>query len=124
MGYRSDVLIRMSCDDVDEFEKILAKLMLESPPWWEVVQTMIKDFEIHEFSKEGIKLYAEDWKWYEGYDGVDACMKMVDYFQIIAEENKALDTCFIRVGEEATDIDERYENDGCELGNITREINF
>lgn len=114
----------MSCDDVDAFEAILAKLLLENPPWLTRVQGLATDFDIYEFSKEGIKIFAEDWKWYEGYDDVDACMELVDYFEAISENNKALDTCFIRIGEEATDIDERYENAGCDLASVARSIDF
>lgn len=65
-----------------------------------------------------LHLSGDGWKWYTGYEDVDAWIR----FQDLAEE-MGLSSEFVRVGEETDDIETRYGGDYCQyLLDVSRTI--
>jgi len=127
MGYRSDVLIRVNTHPPEKFKEIYLKLMLVQPPWIKEIEELRRHFQEFTFDGSELLIYLNSWKWYDSYEDVGSCNTAIEYFEKLAqdmsgEEDFSINTCFLRLGEDITDIEERYENDGWDLGRVTRDI--
>jgi len=114
MGYRSSVAFVLSVDDYDkarpeDVEKFKALVGFFKLSEFYAIGTS-PDYELQKTEhgqgigwKDGnVMFHAEDWKWYDGYDIVEA-------FKTLWEQMQGLDGIsgyFSRVGEEVDDITE------------------
>ena len=134
MGYRSEVLIAIQMDNTDE----------KSVKAWHVFITELKadskcDSAMRELMNgkkhaglgedNGIdmincSLYVDfrETKWYDGYDLVDSYNHIVGKARQYYEDlDVGMSVCFIRVGEETTDVvEDCYGDMGYELAYLSR----
>ena len=121
MGYRSEVR-SLVYGDPDKMAAFIASQRIKSPKVWEAFNSHIRvyDSEIHVFHVSPdcqpgrympvpvtvIDLHGDGWKWYEGYDDVQAWESLLG-----AAVNAGLDYEFVRLGEENTDTEYRFTTD-------------
>jgi hypothetical protein len=58
-----------------------------------------------------------NWKWYSSYSSIQTLEHIMHEFRS-NEEN--FDTCFVRIGEDDTDVEVIYTGDGCDLVRLVR----
>ena len=114
MGYRSQVAFVLSVDDYDkarpeDVERFKALVGFFKLSEFYAIGTN-EDYALHKSEhgqgigwKDGcVMFHAEDWKWYEGYDIVEAFNKLWEQMQGL----EGISGYFCRVGEEQGDIQE------------------
>ena len=130
MGYRSDVAYGVRVDEVNlsenatEEEKNLSAdgiflLMLTEMQQDEVAKKCfdstneINDYLTINKENRSIKFYADSLKWYDNYEDVKAHERLYAIAEEYAEQygsetmNNPVSCAFIRIGEEADDVEER-----------------
>lgn len=126
MGYRSQVR-SLIYGETDKMSVFIASQRIKNPKVWEAFNSHIRvyDSEIHVFRSSPdnqpgryvpgryvpvpvtvIDLQGDDWKWYEGYDDVQAWESLLG-----AAVDAGLDYEFARLGEENTDTEYRFSTD-------------
>jgi hypothetical protein len=146
MGYRSDVGYKIKFDkDLEWLESVaddkknvtskdLFNLFVTEAKSKEETKLCFDDddgaFEIDD-ENLSITFFAESVKWYESFEDVQCHENLLELADEWLEqhdiENKfysPLRWGFVRVGEEADDIEERHGNEGYELVYLTRGISF
>lgn len=121
MGYRSQVAFVLSVDEYDEkvpkdveifkglvgFFKLSDFYSVATSPDYDLLNPKKTDGDGIGW-KDGCVLFnAEDWKWYDGYDIVEAYKKLWKQMQGL----EGISGYFCRVGEERGDIDEQEFGD-------------
>ena len=108
MGYRSDVYIGVAFASEDDLTEVLAVYTIDPR-----VQkhNLLEQWDI----KDDNILYFEETstKWYDSYDeveGIEHMLHLADKFH--EERDMAVAYRFIRIGEEDTDVEDRYEHGG------------
>jgi len=124
MGYRSDLLIKISHEQDEGLKPYLADFILKPKPWVKEVRDLIKKHDLGNWGPTDIVLRIEGWEWYESYAEVVAIITMWDHFELFnnVKEHDHIIGCFIRIGEESGDVDITYINDGYELGGVSTSI--
>jgi len=99
MGYRSEVTYAIEFKDLDTKRKFVALHKLR-PEYVEVLNECI------EVDSDLLYIIFEHnyIKWYEGYEGVNNHMQMLR--EIEEEEMEGIAAKFVRIGEEAGDVEE------------------
>jgi hypothetical protein len=130
MGYRSDVAytIRFTDDHDTNNEQSFYTFLLEAKANPKL-QIALAEVEVNA-KKQMFNYYASDVKWYESYPEVDSHMALVSLAEDWASQvhegklNCKIGSMFLRIGEETSDIEERfcgdYEHDWM---SISRSIN-
>jgi hypothetical protein len=98
MGYRSTVAFIISFKDKETLDNYLAPRLLD-----EHIKNDRKNFSRIAWDDASVMYYAEVIKWYDDYEGVKALTKL---YKDTIEAGGAYR--FIRVGEEAKDIEDEY----------------
>ena len=108
MGYRSNVHIAVAFDNADTLREVMAVYAMN--PLVQECNTAI-DWEI----KNDTILYfsAEDSKWYEGYEDVQAYEHMLSVAEMFHKE-RGIEVAyyFVRIGEDIDDIEIKQQDDG------------
>jgi len=117
MGYRSQVAVVIYGDGRDAEKYALLKTLMNT-----TFKEAYTDFdgcaEWHD-DKHVLEFKMEDVKWYEGYSDVQNFMLMLNAIG----DMSGLNYEFIRIGEDADDIDEQYGGNNCEyILSVTRAI--
>lgn len=116
MGYRSQVAFVLSVDlydgaipkDVEKFKSLVGFFKLSD--FYSIGTN--EDYELHKQQSGGqgigwkdgnVMFYAEDWKWYDGYDIVEAWKTLWEQMQDL----EGISGYYCRVGEQTDDIEER-----------------
>ena len=135
MGYRSEVLIIIQMDDHEDEESIrnwhlfIAELKTDSKCDSAMRELMNGDKHDGLGTDNGIdmincSLYVDfrETKWYEGYDLVDSYNYiMARAIQYCTDDKFGMSACFLRVGEETTDVvEDCYGDMGYELAYLSR----
>ena len=108
MGYRSDVYIAVAFASEEDMKEVLAVYTIDPR-----VQkyNLLQGWEVTE---DNILYYHNDYvKWYSDYDdveGIEHMLRLADKFH--EERDMPIAYRFIRLGEEDTDIEDRYEHGG------------
>lgn len=108
MGYRSDIRIRTTKEGYELMKKFVEKYIEEKVPQEKRNGYDYNLLKMAEITEAGNSITL-DWsclKWYEGiqgYEDVDAIMNSLDELS-----DKDIDYQYVRIGEEDTDIDERW----------------
>ena len=108
MGYRSDVYIAVAFASEEDMKEVLAVYTIDPR-----VQkyNLLQGWEVTE---DNILYYHGDYvKWYSDYDdveGIEHMLRLADKFH--EERDMPIAYRFIRLGEEDTDIEDRYEHGG------------
>ena len=108
MGYRSDVYIGVAFANADDLKEVLAVYTIDPR-----VQkyNLLKEWEVKE---DNILYYHGDYvKWYPDYDeveGIEHMLHLADKFH--EERDMPIAHRFVRLGEEETDMEDRYEHGG------------
>ena len=146
MGYRSDVGYKIKFDkDLEWLESVaddkknvtskdLFNLFVTEAKSKEETKLCFDDddgaFEIDD-ENLSITFFAESVKWYESFEDVQCHEKLLELADEWLEQHNIEDKFysplrwgFVRVGEEADDIEERHGNEGYELVYLTRGISF
>jgi hypothetical protein len=130
MGYRSDVAytIRFTDDHDTNNEQSFYTFLLEAKANPNC-QIALSEVEINH-KKQTFTFTADDVKWYDNYPDVISHMALVNLAQDWAEQVRhqtlhcKIGVMFLRIGEEAADIDERYDGDyEHEWLSVSRSIN-
>ena len=104
MGYRSDVVIAVAMGSKKDLDELMAVYALNI---FVQKENLIPSWEIGEYEDAWVAMYtAEQVKWYDSYDdvkGFEALTKLAETFW--AERNVPYAYRFIRIGEEANDIE-------------------
>ena len=108
MGYRSDVYIGVAFASEDDLTEVLAVYTIDPR-----VQkhNLLEQWDI----KDDNILYFEETstKWYDSYDeveGIEHMLHLADKFH--EERDMPIAHRFVRLGEEETDMEDRYEHGG------------
>jgi hypothetical protein len=135
MGYRSEVLIIIQMDDHEDEESIrnwhlfIAELKTDSKCDSAMRELMNGDKHDGLGTDNGIdmincSLYVDfrETKWYDGYDLVDSYNHIVGKARQYYEDlDVGMSVCFIRVGEETTDVvEDCYGDMGHQLAYLSR----
>jgi hypothetical protein len=105
MGYRSTVAFVISFETKEQLDNYLAPRLLD-----ENLKNDRENFSRITWDDASVMYHAEDIKWYNEYEDVRALTKL---YKDTIEAGGAYR--FIRVGEEATDVEEQsFESDGVE----------
>lgn len=121
MGYRSQVR-SLIYGETDKMSAFIASQRIKHPKVWEAFKDHIniRDASIRVYRPHAgtdecafadvdimvIDLLGDDWKWYEGYDDVQAWEALLD-----SAVSANLDYEFLRLGEDDTDNEYRYNSD-------------
>jgi len=148
MGYRSDVGYKIKFDNWIEWKPDIPVEARQSLTPKDLFNTFLAEAKVKEETKlcfdddDGafeidmdnlaITFFAESVKWYESYSDVqchEALLDLANEWIAQHEEDNRLRNSpirwgFVRVGEEADDIEEKNNNDGYELVYLTRGISF
>ena len=117
MGYRSQVAVVIYGDDRDAEKYALLKTLMNTT-FKDVYTEFEANAEWHD-GKRVLEFAMEDVKWYDGYGDVQKFMDMLDQIDKIEGFNYE----FVRIGEDANDIDEQYGGNNCEHTlSVTRSI--
>ena len=108
MGYRSDVAVVIYGDSRDAEKYALLKTLMNTT-FKEAYTEFDGNAEWHD-DKHVLEFAMEDVKWYDGYGDVKLFMAMLE--DIVDLEGFNYE--FIRIGEDANDIDEQYGGENCE----------
>ena len=104
MGYRSDVVIAVAMGSKKDLDELMAVYALNI---FVQKENLIPSWDIGEYEDAWVAMYtAEQVKWYDSYDdvkGFEALTKLAETFW--AERNVPYAYRFIRIGEEANDIE-------------------
>ena len=104
MGYRSDVVIAVAMGSKKDLDELMAVYALNI---FVQKENLMPEWEIGEYEDAWVAMYkAEQVKWYDSYDdvkGFEALTKLAETFW--AERNVPYAYRFIRIGEEANDIE-------------------
>ena len=104
MGYRSDVVIAVAMGSKKDLDELMAVYALNI---FVQKENLMPEWEIGEYEDAWVAMYkAEQVKWYDSYDdvkGFEALTKLAETFW--AERNMPYAYRFIRIGEEANDIE-------------------
>ena len=105
MGYRSEVLIALPLDKVEDFEK-------ECP---ELIAMFDKPYVFNGLDKQPVgKVYKADWlKWFDDYPEVQEWDKW-------GREQESEDYRFVRAGEDSGDTEDYGEFGGNDIGVCTQ----
>ena len=135
MGYRSEVLIIIQMDDHEDEESIrnwhlfIAELKTDSKCDSAMRELMNGDKHDGLGTDNGIdmincSLYVDfrETKWYDGYDLVDSYNHIVGIAShYCGSDDFNMSACFLRVGEETTDVvEDCYGDMGYELAYLSR----
>ena len=108
MGYQSDVYIAVAFASEEDMKEVLAVYTIDPR-----VQkhNLLQDWEI----KDDNILYFEetDTKWYDNFEdvqGIEHMLHLADKFH--EERDMPIAHRFVRLGEEDTDMEDRYEHGG------------
>lgn len=108
MGYRSDVYIGVAFANADDLKEVVAVYTIDPK-----VQkhNLLKEWDVLE---DNILYYHGDCvKWYDNYEdvqGIEHMLHLADKFH--EERDMVVAYRFIRIGEEDTDTEDRYEHGG------------
>ena len=106
MGYRSQVSMAL-VGPAELMINALITFRLEQPGHY---PNLCKEFQyLIEDAKLRILLQGENWKWYEGYEDVDASMTLFRFFE--SQEHDQINGAFARIGEDDCDIETSYFGD-------------
>jgi len=117
MGYRSDVVMAIKFPDREQMVGFISFMKMNSNP-------AIADV-LHEMTVAGDDvacLICDSIKWYDGYDFVKAAE-----FILEQASDRDFGTCFIRIGEEYSDIEYRITDDSgvlYDLFEVRRDVVF
>jgi len=104
MGYRSDVVIAVAMGSKKDLDELMAVYALNI---FVQKENLMPEWKIGEYEDAWVAMYtAECVKWYDTYDdikGFEALTKLAETFW--AERNMPYAYRFIRIGEEANDIE-------------------
>ena len=135
MGYRSEVLIAIQMDDIDDEESVkawhmfIAELKTDSECDSAMRELMNGEKHAGLGTDNGIdmincSLYVDfrEIKWYDGDDLVDSYNRiMAKATQYCTDEKFGMSACFLRVGESADDVvEDCYGGMGYELAYLSR----
>lgn len=120
MGYRSEVLMRVESEDLKPILLEMA-LLSEGINWSELKQHWKENLQ---YDNTRIHLEIDQVKWYDGYKEIDIIEKFWSYLEQFDanEENYTIHGCFLRIGEDESDITSKFINEGWELGHVTSYI--
>ncbi len=108
MGYRSDVYIAVAFASEEDMKEVVAVYTIDPR-----VQkhNLLQEWEVKE---DNILYYHGDYvKWYDSFDdvtGIEHMLHLADKFH--EERDMPVAYRFIRIGEEDTDVEDRYEHGG------------
>jgi len=112
MGYRSDVVIAVAMGSKKDLDELMAVYALNL---FVQKENLMPEWEIGEYEDAWVAMYkAEQVKWYDSYDdvkGFEALTKLAETFW--AERNMPYAYRFIRIGEEANDIEISCNESDC-----------
>jgi len=112
MGYRSDVVIAVAMGSKKDLDELMAVYALNI---FVQKENLMPEWEIGEYEDAWVAMYkAEQVKWYGNYDdvkGFEALTKLAETFW--AERNMPYAYRFIRIGEEANDIEISCNESDC-----------
>lgn len=108
MGYRSQVAVVIYGDSRDAEKYALLKTLMNTT-FKEAYTEFDGNAEWHD-DKHVLEFAMEDVKWYDGYGDVQKFMKMLEDIVDIEGFNYE----FIRIGEDANDVEEQYGGNDCE----------
>ena len=90
MGYRSDVSIVVAFDNLDNMKEVLAVYLLDPRvkdmnlmEYWETYQNVYGEKTVYY-----LKLYEQDWKWYDSYEDVQGLQRLYLLAMEFAENRK------------------------------------
>ena len=115
MGYRSDVSIVVAFDNLDNMKEVLAVYLLDPRvkkhdlmQHWETYQNTLTTRPIYY-----LKLYEQEWKWYDSYEDVQGLQHLYLLAMEFAEKrNFAIAWKEVSIGEDgAIEADEGSSND-------------
>jgi len=115
MGYRSDVSIVVAFDNLDNMKEVLAVYLLDPRvkdmnlmEYWETYQNVYGEKTVYY-----LKLYEQDWKWYDSYEDVQGLQRLYLLAMEFAENRKfAVAWKEVSIGEDgAIEADEGRNND-------------
>ena len=115
MGYRSDVSIVVAFDNLDNMKEVLAVYLLDPRVKqydlmqnWETYQNVYGEKPIYY-----LKLYEQEWKWYDSYEDVQGLKHLYLLAMEFAEKrNFAVAWKEVSIGEDgAIEADEGSSND-------------
>lgn len=110
MGYRSEV-----CFEISAKKEVLlnglafVRMGYEDSKAMKEVFEHLKFFELED-GEAILRFYGESWKWYPEYKDVKALWKIWCHFGESAVEDENISGQFVRIGEEADDIQEESFN--------------
>ena len=133
MGYRSEVVLYVGPEVMPQFMVTMAKSQQARELCFADHDDMVKDYG----NEKGSFLFKWGWlKWYDSYECVSALTDFMDWcdseFLPSGEkredgteiENEAAEFYrFVRIGEDATDVEERGWAYSCEIG-VRRELDY
>ena len=108
MGYYSEVHIAVAFANADDLKEVVAVYTIDPR-----VQkhNLLQEWEVKE---DNILYYHADYvKWYDSFDdvtGIEHMLHLADKFY--EERDMPVAYRFIRIGEEDTDVEDRYEHGG------------
>ena len=114
MGYRSDVSIVVAFDNLDNMKEVLAVYLLDPRvkdmnlmEYWETYQNVYGEKTVYY-----LKLYEQDWKWYDSYEDVQGLQRLYLLAMEFAENRKfAVAWKEVSIGEDgAIEADEGSSN--------------
>ena len=108
MGYRSQVAVVIYGDDRDPEKYALLKTLMNTT-FKEAYPEFESNAEWHD-DKRVLEFAMEDVKWYDSYSDVRKFMQMLNDLGDIEGFNYE----FIRLGEDANDVDEQYGGNDCD----------
>ena len=115
MGYRSDVSIVVAFDNLDNMKEVLAVYLLDPRvkdmnlmEYWETYQNVYGEKTVYY-----LKLYEQDWKWYDSYEDVQGLQRLYLLAMEFAEKrNFAVAWKEVSIGEDgAIEADEASSDD-------------
>ena len=117
MGYRSNGAMHFE-GRTEDLETAVALLRLQADDGMK--EQLAENFIMNtsgEYSCFGFQF--EGWKWYDGYDDIQALERIWGWFDGRGEDLN-IKGAFVRIGEDDEDTETRYINDGYELLQVSR----
>jgi hypothetical protein len=108
MGYRSDVAIAIYGPE-DAMVPFLAAQRMKEKSILITDRDYVREFADENAGFRGIASEFDHVKWYESFPDVQAWLNLLTE----AAETEGINTEFVRVGEEPTDIEAAYHGDEC-----------
>jgi hypothetical protein len=126
MGYRSDVMAVFYTYEPNEFPSIKLFIDEHVPEWFKDSEYMStfshKSTSGADKYLSGIKFSMNGLKWYTSYSDVQGFERMIDKFDALCEGGNKWVWEFIRIGEEAGDVEERCSYESQHLIYVVRSI--